>query len=220
MTWREYSMSSCSSRIPTSSAEPDWASLSRSDSRRCLVASCAFTRSAAKAVRSGSRCLSASGWTTELDVLVGCLIAGEDSPREPRATVGAARIVPTERKCRLAVQLEGLGHRNRCAGGERYQHRETSTLKALCVGRHRYLSDHFGMFFQKLGVDTACVVGISDAIEVAREHRPDVVFCEYDLLATVALEPWEQDPYLSRVPVIAVSLTRRSEEIHLLDVNQ
>jgi hypothetical protein len=93
-------------------------------------------------------------------------------------------------------------------------------LKALCVGRHRYLSDHFGQFFRKLGVDTACVVGICDAIQAARDHRPDVVFCEYDLLATVPLEPWEQDPYLSRVPVIAVSLTRRSEEIHLLDVNQ
>lgn len=92
-------------------------------------------------------------------------------------------------------------------------------MKALCVGRHRYLSDHFGQFFQRLGVDTAAVVGIAGAIEVAREHRPDVVFCEYDLLATVPLEPWEQDPHLSRVPVIAVSLTRRSEEIHLLDVN-
>jgi hypothetical protein len=93
-------------------------------------------------------------------------------------------------------------------------------LKALCVGRHRYLSDHFGQFFQRLGVDTACVVGIADAIDAAREQCPDVVFCEYDLLATMPLEPWERDPHLSRVPVIAVSMTRRSEEIHLLDVNQ
>ena len=92
-------------------------------------------------------------------------------------------------------------------------------MKALCVGRHRYLSDHVSQFFQRLGVDSAAVVGIAEAIEAAREHRPDVVFCEYDLLATVPLEPWEQDPHLSRVPVIAVSLTRRSEEIHLLDVN-
>ena len=92
-------------------------------------------------------------------------------------------------------------------------------MKALCVGRHRYLSDHFGQFFQKLGVETTCVVGIADAVDAAREQCPDVVFCEYDLLATLPLEPWERDPYLSRVPVIAVSLTRRSEEIHLLDVN-
>jgi hypothetical protein len=92
-------------------------------------------------------------------------------------------------------------------------------LKALCVGRHRYLSDHFGQFFRKLGVDTTSVVGVADAIDAAREQRPDVVFCEYDLLATVPLEPWERDPFLSRVPVIAVSLTRRSDEMHLLDVN-
>jgi hypothetical protein len=81
------------------------------------------------------------------------------------------------------------------------------------------LSDHFRQFFQKLGVDARSVVGIRDAIDAAREHVPDVVFCEYDLLATVQLEPWEQDPCLSRVPVIAVSLTRRSDEMHLLDMN-
>jgi hypothetical protein len=94
-----------------------------------------------------------------------------------------------------------------------------SALKALCVGRHRYLSDHFGQFFRKLGVDTRCVVGVMDAMDAAREHQPDIVFCEYDLLATVQLEPWERDPFLSRVPVIAVSLTRRSDEMHLLDIN-
>jgi hypothetical protein len=87
------------------------------------------------------------------------------------------------------------------------------------VGRHRFLSDHFGHFFQQLGVDARGVVGIGDAIPAAHEHVPDVVFCEYDLLATVPLESWERDPYLSRVPVIAVSLTRRSDEMHLLDVN-
>lgn len=92
-------------------------------------------------------------------------------------------------------------------------------MKALCVGRHRYLSDHFAQFFRNLGVDTACVVGIHDAVEAAHDQRPDIVFCEYDLLATVPLEPWERDPFLSRVPVIAVSLTRRSDEMHLLDVN-
>jgi hypothetical protein len=92
-------------------------------------------------------------------------------------------------------------------------------LKALCVGRHRYLSDHFGQFFRRLGVDAASVVGITDAIEAAREQRPDIVFCEYDLLATMPLESWERDPFLSRVPVIAVSLTRRADEMHLLDIN-
>jgi len=102
---------------------------------------------------------------------------------------------------------------------ERHPRRESSTLKALCVGRHRYLSDHFGQFFRKHGVETRSVVGIAAAVEAAHAHEPDVVFCEYDLLATVPLEPWERDPFLSRLPVIAVSLTRRSDEMHLLDVN-
>jgi len=97
--------------------------------------------------------------------------------------------------------------------------RESSELKALCVGRHRYLSDHFKRFFRKLGVDASSVVGIVEAIPAAHAQVPDVVFCEYDLLATVPLEPWERDPLLSRIPVIAVSLTRRSDEMHLLDVN-
>ena len=92
-------------------------------------------------------------------------------------------------------------------------------MKALCVGRHRYLSDHFGQFFRRLGVDASCVVGITDAIDAARADQPDIVFCEYDLLATMSLEPWERDPFLSHVPVIAVSLTRRSDEMHLLDIN-
>jgi len=63
------------------------------------------------------------------------------------------------------------------------------------------------------------VVGVHDAVAAAHYHEPDVVFCEYDLLATVPLEPWERDPLLSRIPVIAISLTRRSDEMHLLDVN-
>jgi hypothetical protein len=81
------------------------------------------------------------------------------------------------------------------------------------------LSDHYGQFFRKLGVDATSVVGVEDAISATREYAPDVVFCEYDLLATMPLEPWESDPFISRVPVIAVSLTRRSDEMHLLDVN-
>jgi hypothetical protein len=45
------------------------------------------------------------------------------------------------------------------------------------------------------------------------------VVCEYDLLATVSLEAWEQDLVLSHTPVLAVSLTRHPNEMHPLDVN-
>jgi len=53
----------------------------------------------------------------------------------------------------------------------------------------------------------------------SRGASPDVVICDYDLLATIPLEKWERDELLSHTPVIAVSLTRHSQELHLLDAN-
>ena len=96
---------------------------------------------------------------------------------------------------------------------------ETSGLRALCVGRHEFLANHFAHFFSQLGIDTQAVVGLSQAPQAAREFRPDVVISDYDLLATLPLEAWERDELLSTCPVIAVSLTRRPTEAHLLDVN-
>jgi DNA-binding NarL/FixJ family response regulator len=92
-------------------------------------------------------------------------------------------------------------------------------MRVLCVGRHPYLSDHLCRFFNVLGVNTRAVVGLDDAIDAAAQYQPDAVVCDYDLLATIPLDGWERDPLLSRLPVIAVSLTRRPEEVHLLDVN-
>jgi DNA-binding NarL/FixJ family response regulator len=70
-----------------------------------------------------------------------------------------------------------------------------------------------------MGVITTEVVGLDAAVEAARRTAPDVVICDYDLLATIPLEKWERDELLSNTPVIAVSLTRHSRELHLLDVN-
>ena len=92
-------------------------------------------------------------------------------------------------------------------------------MRVLCVGRHPFLSAHLCRFFDALNVETKPAVGLDDAIEAAAMCQPDAVVCEYDLLATIPLDGWERDPLLSRLPVIAVSLTRRPEEIHLLDVN-
>jgi DNA-binding NarL/FixJ family response regulator len=92
-------------------------------------------------------------------------------------------------------------------------------LRALCVGRHQFLSDHLGLFFRELGLDTDGAVGIDGAVVAARRAPPDVVVCDYDLLATAPLEEWERDEVLSRIPVVAVSLTRRPDEGHPLDVN-
>ena len=92
-------------------------------------------------------------------------------------------------------------------------------MRVLCVGRHPFLSEHLGRFFEKLGVETIPCVGMGEAEELVRRHDPDAIICEYDLLATISLGTWENDPILARVPLIAVSLTRHPGEAHLLDIN-
>ena len=92
-------------------------------------------------------------------------------------------------------------------------------MRVLCVGRHRYLTEHFCRFFEELGVETIPSVGLPEASERVRGERPDAVICDYDLLATMSLDRWERDPALSEMPLIAVSLTRHPGEAHLLDVN-
>jgi hypothetical protein len=70
-----------------------------------------------------------------------------------------------------------------------------------------------------MGINTSDAVGLDSALVVAAGNAPDVIICDYDVLATLPLEKWEHDMLLSRTPVIAVSLTRHAEELHLLDVN-
>lgn len=68
-------------------------------------------------------------------------------------------------------------------------------------------------------MECRAVVGFEDALAAAHAWAPDLVVCDYDLLATAPLGRWERDALLSRRPVIAVSLTRRPEDVNLLDVN-
>jgi hypothetical protein len=70
-----------------------------------------------------------------------------------------------------------------------------------------------------MGVITSEAVGIDAAVETVDVVAPDVVICDYDLLATIPLDAWEANELLSQTPVIAVSLTRHAQELHLLDVN-
>jgi DNA-binding NarL/FixJ family response regulator len=92
-------------------------------------------------------------------------------------------------------------------------------LRALCVARHCFLSEHIARYFAQMGVSTTNAVGLDLAMESVRNVSPDVVICDYDLLASISLDRWENDGLLSKTPVIAVSLTRHAEELHLLDVN-
>lgn len=92
-------------------------------------------------------------------------------------------------------------------------------LRALCIARHSFLSAHLARYFADLGVATSDAVGLDAAAEAAAGMSPDVIICDYDLLATIPLDGWERHDLLSQTPVIAVSLTRHAEELHLLDVN-
>jgi len=95
----------------------------------------------------------------------------------------------------------------------------STPLRALCIARHSFLSGHLARYFAAMGVATTGVVGLDAALARAAEVSPDVVICDYDLLATIPLESWEGNDLLSQTPVIAVSLTRHAQELHLLDVN-
>ena len=92
-------------------------------------------------------------------------------------------------------------------------------MRILCVGRHGVLSEHLASLFRGFGAETCAAVGLDEALTVSRGFEPQAVICDYDLLASVSLSAWERDPVLSRVPVVAVSLTRRPEEVRVLDVN-
>jgi DNA-binding response OmpR family regulator len=92
-------------------------------------------------------------------------------------------------------------------------------MRALCVGRHQYLSDHLSLYFRDAGLDTVAAVGLDGALAAARTEAPEIVLCDYDLLVSTPLDQWEQDEIVSRIPIIAVSLTRRPTEVHLLDIN-
>jgi hypothetical protein len=92
-------------------------------------------------------------------------------------------------------------------------------MRLLCIARHAVLSDHLASLFSDFGAETCPAVGLAEAVVAARSFAPQAVICDYDLLATVSLAAWEGDPQLARVPVVAVSLTRRPDEVHALDVN-
>lgn len=91
----------------------------------------------------------------------------------------------------------------------------TERLHALCIGRHRFLSEHYCSVFADFGIEATPIVGFGRGIAAARAQLPDLVFCDYDLLAGPSLNAWSGDDQLSAIPLVAVSLTRRPDEVHL-----
>ncbi|MEO7041411.1 MAG: hypothetical protein ABI035_04045 [Gemmatimonadaceae bacterium] len=92
-------------------------------------------------------------------------------------------------------------------------------LYVVCVARHEYIASHLARFFEHAAVTTIGVVGVHGAVDATRSRAPDVVVCEYELLTTHPLDEWECDAVLRNTPIVAVSLSRRSNELVPLDRN-
>ena len=90
-------------------------------------------------------------------------------------------------------------------------------MRALCVARHRILSDHLCRFFDALGLDTVPCVGLLEMTDAARAGNADVVICDYDLLTAHPPAGWGDDDAVRGVPILAVSLTRRPDDLPLID---
>lgn len=91
-------------------------------------------------------------------------------------------------------------------------------MRLLCVGRHAYLSEHLCRYFRELGADCAAAVGVADAAKVAESFEPHVVVCDCDLITPMLLDEWSSAPSLAELPLVAVSLTRRPEEMPPLEL--
>jgi CheY-like chemotaxis protein len=90
-------------------------------------------------------------------------------------------------------------------------------MRALCVARHPILSEHLSRFFERFDVAAAPIVGMRQARSAASAYDPDLVFCDYDLLTPTQLELWRADPACANVPIVAVSMRKRPDEVAALD---
>lgn len=89
-------------------------------------------------------------------------------------------------------------------------------MRTVCIARHPMLSQHLAMVCASAGSESHSAVGVAEGSRLALETHPDVVLCEVDLLVSDTLEAWESDPVLGRLPLLAVSLTRRHNETPIL----
>ena len=61
-------------------------------------------------------------------------------------------------------------------------------LRAVCIARHSFLSEHIARYFAAMGVITTQGVGLGNGVDVSGDITPDIVICDYDLLAGIPLE--------------------------------
>jgi chemotaxis response regulator CheB len=84
-------------------------------------------------------------------------------------------------------------------------------MRVLCVGRHAFLSEHLCRVCTEAGAECEPAVGATEAFRKAGEFEPHVVVSDCELVTPALLDAWAADPALADVPVLAVSLTRRTE---------
>ncbi|HEV7992451.1 MAG TPA: hypothetical protein VGP25_11545 [Gemmatimonadaceae bacterium] len=80
------------------------------------------------------------------------------------------------------------------------------------------MSEHLCRYFRELGADCAPAVGATEAHLVAQRFEPHVVVCDCDLITPALLDEWSVWSNLADVPLVAVSLTRRPEELPPLEM--
>ncbi|HEY4306120.1 MAG TPA: hypothetical protein VGM82_16735 [Gemmatimonadaceae bacterium] len=90
-------------------------------------------------------------------------------------------------------------------------------MRVLCVARHLILSEHLSRFFERFDVAAAPVVGMRQARTTISSYDPDLVLCDYDLLTPTQLALWRADPSASGVPIVALSMSKRLNEIVPID---
>lgn len=89
-------------------------------------------------------------------------------------------------------------------------------MRVLCIARHPMLSQHMAALCTSAAAECKAVVGMVEGMRQARIAPPEVVLCEVDLLVPDAMRAWDEDPVVTRVPLLAVSLTRRQNETPML----
>jgi hypothetical protein len=89
-------------------------------------------------------------------------------------------------------------------------------MNVLCIARHPILSEHIASLCTSAGAQAEPVVGMLEGMRAARRGVHEVVLCEVDLLVPDAMRAWDEDPVVSNIPLLAVSLTRRQNETPML----
>lgn len=85
-------------------------------------------------------------------------------------------------------------------------------MRVLCVGRHQYISEHLCRIFRDAGADCMPAVGMDAVPREAAAFEPHLLVVQSVLLNPTRLDAWSRDCALRDVPVLAVSLSRRTEE--------